>query len=84
MVTACMPRSWEVEVCQKKHTLSNRDDQSALSSKNHVKYEATQIYLSVTYQHDLLDRQTITATELVTTATTEHTAYISQRVFSGK
>ena len=31
-----------------------RDDQSAISSKEHVKYEATQTYSSVTYRHDRL------------------------------
>ena len=37
---------------QKKNTHTRRDDQSAISSKEHVKYGATQTYLSVTYQHD--------------------------------
>ena len=53
MTTACMSRSWKVEVRQKKK-LTSRDDQSAISSKEHVKYEATQTYLAITYQHDLL------------------------------
>ena len=36
----------------KKKNATRRDDQSAISSnKEHVKYEATQTYLSVTYQH---------------------------------
>ena len=39
-------------VPQKKN--NKRDDQSAISSKEHVKYEATQTYLPVTYQHDRL------------------------------
>ena len=40
---------------QKKKKLTRRDDQSAIiSSKQRVKYEATQTYLSVTYQHDRL------------------------------
>ena len=39
---------------QKKITTDRRDDQSAISSKEHVKYEATQTFLSVTYQHDRL------------------------------
>ena len=38
----------ESKVCQNKKVI-RRDDQSAISSKEHVKYEAT---LSVTYQHD--------------------------------
>ena len=53
MTTACMSRSWKVEECQKKK-LTGRDDQSAISSKVHVEYEATQTYLSVTYQHHRL------------------------------
>ena len=45
VITACMSRSWKVEVCQKKKiTTGRRDDQSAISSKEHVKYEATQTY----------------------------------------
>ena len=46
MITAFMSRSWKVEVCQKKkkNTTGRRDDQSAISSKEHVKYEATQTY----------------------------------------
>ena len=54
MTTASMSRSWKVEVCQKKVTINRRDDQSAISSKEHVKYEAAQTYLSVTYQYDRL------------------------------
>ena len=49
----CMSRSWKVELCQRKKN-TRRDDQSAIISKEHVKYEATQTYLSVTYQHDRL------------------------------
>ena len=55
MITACMSRSWKVEVCQKQTiTTGRRDDQSAVSSKEHVKYETTQanIFLSAAYQHD--------------------------------
>ena len=45
MITACMSRSWKVEVRQnKKFTTGRRDDQSAVSSKEHVKCEATQTY----------------------------------------
>ena len=56
MTTACMSRSWKVKVkCAKEEKIiTRRDDQSAISSKEHVKYEATQTYLSVTYQHDRL------------------------------
>ena len=54
VTTACMSRSWKVEVCQNKIMITWRDDQSAISSKEHVKYEATQTYLSVTYQHHRL------------------------------
>ena len=53
VITACMPRSWEVEVCQK-IKITRRGDQSAINSKEHVQYEATQTYVSVTYQHDRL------------------------------
>ena len=45
MITACMSKSWKVEVCQKtKIAPGRRDDQPAISSKEHVKYEATQTY----------------------------------------
>ena len=55
VITACMSKNWKVEVCRKKKKkLTRRDAQSAISSKEHVKYEATQDYLSVTYQHDRL------------------------------
>ena len=50
-----MSRSWKVEGCQKKkNSFNGRDYQSAITSKEHVKYwyEATQTYLSVIYQHD--------------------------------
>ena len=49
-----MSRSWKVEVCQKKKIATGRrDDQSTISSKEHVKYEATQkLFLSAAYQHD--------------------------------
>ena len=71
-----MSRSWKVEVCQKiNEKITRRDDQSAISSnKEHVKYEATQTYWSVTHNTRplALDRQKITATESGTTATTKH------------
>ena len=55
MTTTCMSRSWTVEAKRaKKKKLTRRDDQSAISSKEHVKYEAAKTYLSVTYQHDRL------------------------------
>ena len=54
VITACMSRSWKVEVKCAKKKLTRRDDQSAISSKEHIKYEATQTYWSVTYQHDRL------------------------------
>ena len=37
---------------KKKKNITGRHGQSAISSKERVKYEATQPYLSVTYQHD--------------------------------
>ena len=37
-----------------KKKLTRRNDQSAISSKEHVKYEATQTYWTVTYQHNRL------------------------------
>ena len=40
---------------EKQNITSRRGDQSAISSKEHVKYEVTQTYLSVTYQHDRLN-----------------------------
>ena len=48
-----MSRSWKVEVCRKKKN-TGKDDKPAISSKGHVKYEAIQTYLSVTYQPDRL------------------------------
>ena len=87
VITACMPRTWKVEVCQKKRNTTSqcgRRYQSAISSKEHIMYEASQTYLSVTYQHDRLHlgRQKIAASESGTTATTKHAIF--QRVFSGK
>ena len=80
-----MSRSWKVEACQKiKEITTGRRDQSAISSKEHVKYEATQTYFCQlrTNTTACTWRQTITATESATTATTKHA--ILQRVFSGK
>ena len=54
MITACMSRSWKLDVSQNKKKLTRRDDQSAISSKEHFKHEAAQTYLSVTYQQDRL------------------------------
>ena len=53
VTTACMSRSWKVDVCRFFfQQITWRDDQSAISSnKAHVKYETTQSYWSVTYQH---------------------------------
>ena len=39
---------------KKKKLTRRRDGQLAISNKEHVKYEATQTYLPVTYQHDSL------------------------------
>ena len=45
VITACMSRSWKVEVCQKKkNATGRRNDRSAISSKEHVKFETTQPY----------------------------------------
>ena len=50
-----MSRSWKVEECaKKKKKITRGDDQSAISSKEHVKYGATQTYLSATCKHDRL------------------------------
>ena len=75
-------------VCKKENKIATgrRDDQSAISSKEHVKYEATQnkhIFVSCVPTRPLArGRHTITATESEITATTKHA--ILQRVFSRK
>ena len=83
-----MFRSWKVEVYEKKKNSTGRSaDQSAISSKEHVQYEATQTYFcrlrtnttACTWPANDL---TITAKESETTATTKNA--ILQRVFSGK
>ena len=86
MITACMSRrSWKVKVRKKKKKLTGRDDQSAISSKEHVKYEATQTHLFVSYVSTrplALDRQTITATGSQQQQSTP--PILLQRVFSGE
>ena len=52
VTTACMSRSWKVELCQKNNSLGEMiNQQSAPRSTSSTKQ---QIYLSVTYQHDRL------------------------------
>ena len=84
VITVCMSRSRKVEVCQKNKTITTgrRDDQSAISSKEHVKYEATNLFVSYVTRPLALGPQTMTVTESGTIATTKHD--ILQRVFSGK
>ena len=75
----------------RKKKITRRDDQSAISSKEHVKQvlvrSNTNLFFSYVPTRSLaLDRQMTTATESGTTATIKHTAYILflQKVFSGK
>ena len=85
VITACMPRSWKVEVCQKKKiTTGRKNDHSAISSKEDVKYGATQTHFCQLRTNTIACtwRQTITATGSANTATTKHA--ILQMVFSGK
>ena len=60
--------------------------QSAISSQEHVKHETMQTYFVsfVPTRPLALDRQTTTATESGTTATTKHTAYISPKSLLGE
>ena len=81
MATACKTRSWKVEVCQKngKKTLEEMINQQSAATRS----------TSSTKQHKLVcplrtntrtlafDRQTITATESGTTATTKHAILLS-------
>ena len=50
-ITAC-PEAGKLKY--EKIKLTSREDQSAISSQEHVKYEAIQTYLLVPYQHDRL------------------------------
>ena len=88
MITACMSRCWKVEVCRKnkiQNTTGKGDDQSAISSKWSTSSTKQHKLIFVSYapiRPLALGRQTITAMESGTTATTMHA--MLQRVFSGK
>ena len=70
--------------------LTRRDDQSAISSKGHVKYEATQTSLSVTYGNDPLHltgkrpQQRSQGPQQQQSTPSTHRLYISPKIFSGK
>ena len=87
----CMSRSWKVEVFPKKIKHTKTDYQSAISSKEYVKYEATQTYLSVTYQNDRLhltgkrpQQRSQGPQQHKSTPSTHRVYFSNQRVFSGK
>ena len=85
VIMACMSRSWKVEVCEKKTPLIEEMINQQISSKKHVKStkQHTLIFVSCEPTRRLaLGRQSITATESGTTATTKHA--ILQRVISAK
>ena len=46
------PGAGKVKCFKKKINYNRIDDQSAISSEKHAKYEAVRTYFSVTYQHD--------------------------------
>ena len=72
---------------KKKKKNTRRDDQSAISSKEHVKYEAPQTYLLVTHQHDhlhLTGKRSQQRSHGPQQQQSTPSTHISPRVFSGK
>ena len=75
VTTACMSRSWKVEVCQEeKKTLEEMINQqsAAMRSTSSTKQHKLICQLHTNTRPLALDRQTTTATESGTTATTKH------------
>ena len=74
VTTACVPKSWKVEVCKKKNT--RRGDQSAITaairSTSSTKQHKLIFQLRANTRPLAFDRQTTTATESGTTATKKH------------
>ena len=85
MITACMSRSWKVKVGKKKTKSLLVEEmiiqQSAARSTSSTKQHKLITVSCVPTRPLALGRQTVTATESGTTATTKHA--ILQRVFSG-
>ena len=83
VITACMSRSWNVELCQEKRkSLEYRlDDQSAKSAAirrtSSTKQHKLICQLRTNTRPLALDRQTTTTTESGTTATTKHAILLS-------
>ena len=88
MTTACMSRSWKVEGCRKKKNSLKEmiNHQSAARKGARQVRSNTNLFVRYAPTRPLaLDRQTTTATESGTTATTKHaihTPLFLQRVFS--
>ena len=80
VTTARMSRSWKVEV-YKKNTHTRKDDQSTISSEKRgtssTKQRKNVCQLRINKRPLALDRQTTTATESGTTATTRHAILLS-------
>ena len=77
MITACISRSWKVEVCQKNKNSLEEIISNQQQGPRQVRNNANVFVSYVPTRPLALDRQTITATESGTTATTKRTAYIS-------
>ena len=82
MTTACMPRSWKVEVCQnKKQTLLAEEminqQSESIRSTSSTKQHKLICQLHPNTRPLALNRQTTTATESGTTATTKHAILLS-------
>ena len=73
---ACMSRSWKVEVCQKKNKKSLEEminqQSAAIRSTSSTEQHKVICQLRTNTRPLALDRQTTTATESGTTATTKH------------
>ena len=81
VTTACMSRSWKVEVFQKKNKKSLEEminkQSAATRSTSRTKQHKVICQLRTNTRPLALDRQTTTATESGTTATTKHAILLS-------
>ena len=79
VTTACISKSWKVEVCQKKKTLEEMINQqsAAIRSTLRTKQHKLICQLRTNTRPLALDRQGTAATESGTTATTEHAILLS-------
>ena len=79
VTTACMSRSWKVEVCHKNKSLEEMINQqiAAIGSTPSTKQHKVICQLRTNTRPLALDQQTTTTTESGTTATTKHAILLS-------